>query len=465
MKIYRQICLALCLLLLLQFAAQPASADNEVTDVSVLSGCRGIDAAVPVLGSSQLIENVQSALLFEASTGTLMYAYNPDQQLHPAGLVKILTALIAIENGTLTDAVTVKESVINLISEGSRTSNLQVDEVLTLEQLLYCVLVEGSNDAALVVADHVAGSQDAFVGMMNEYAAQIGCSASNFTNVHGLHDELQLSTARDIARILAEAVKNEQFVTMYGTTFYTLEATNKSEERDLECGNHMMHQDVFEIYYDERVTGGRTGENNLGLRSLAATATLENMELISVVLGCESTVTESGIVSRIGGFDETKQLLDLGFTGYKTAQLLYENQALKQYSVQNGIADVVLGPQVSISSVIPADATVNTLTYKYNDLDDAFVAPIEKGQRMSTLEIWDGSVCLAQAELFALNDVDTYYQLIEPKKAKGLPWWGVLLIVILVVAVLAVAALFAIRFVNLRRANTAKRRAVRRRKR
>lgn len=451
MKFYRKLSLFLCLVMLSQVILLPVAAD-EVTDVSILSGCHGIDSSVPVLGSAQLAENMQSAVMFEVSTGTLMYAWNPDQQLHPAGLVKILTGLIAIENGNLADAVIVKQSVLDQISEGVRTSELKADEVFTLEQLLYCVLVEGSNDAALVVAQHIAGSQDAFVGMMNTYAQELGCTNSRFTNVHGLHDDQQLTTARDVARILSRAIQNEQFATMFGTTHYDLAKTNKSEERQLESSNHLMHQSLYEIYYDQRVTGGRTGENNMGLRNIATTAQQDDMQMVCVVMGCASKINDRAIVEKIGGFEETTKLLDQGFNGYATAQLLYDGQALKQYGVRNGIADVVAGPNVSISSVVPKDAATGTLSYQFKDVENAFEAPVEKGRHMSTVEVWCGSVCLAQAELYALHDVDVNYQQVEDKDSGGLPWWGVALIVVLVIAGGAAVYIFVARYRNIRAA-------------
>ena len=456
MNFYRKICLIMCAVTLLQAVFVPVYADEQTQDVSVISGCNGIDSNVPILGTARLVDNTQSAIVLEATTGTLMYAWNPDQQLHPAGLAKLLTALVAIENGNMQDAVTVKQSVLEQISEGVRTSELQTDEVLTLEQLLYCLIVEGSNDAALVIADHIAGSQEAFVAKMNSYAEELGCTGSQFTNVHGLHDDQQLSTARDMARILERCIQNELFVTVFGTTHYELEATNKSESRSLETSNHMMHTGLYEIYYDSRITGGRTGVNNMGLNHIATTSQNDNMMLICVVMGCESKVNDRSIVEKIGGFDETKQLLDQVYGKYTTTQLFYEGQALKQYSVSNGISDVVVGPQVSLSTVVPVDDAAGTLSYQYKDNERAFEAPIDAGRRMGTVEVWCGSVCLGQADLFAMNDVAINYQIVESKGRTGLRWWGVVLIILLAGCVVATGYMFTLRYRNMK--NAAKKR-------
>lgn len=449
MKFRRLLCMLLCLLLIMQ-AAVTAVLAEEQEDASVTKGCRGIDSFMPLLGNSQFTDNAQAIMLLEAGTDTIMYAWNQDQQLHPAGLVKILTALLVIENCQMSEIVTVPQSVVDSISKDARTTDLQPDEVLTVEQLVHCVLVQGSNDAAAALAHHVSGSQEGFVQLMNDYAKELGCANTVFKNPHGLHDVEQLSTARDMARILDKAIENEQFKTIFGTTHYTVEKTNKSEERNLESSNHMMHQEMYEIYYDERITGGRTGVNNTGLRCIATTSSQGDMELICVILGSESVINDRGIVEKIGGFYETSDLLDFAFDGYKTAQVICADQAIKQFETNNGSADVVAAPSVDIYSVVPSGATSDSLKYRYNDVKGALDAPIRKGQKLSTVEIWSGNVCIAQADLYALNDVSENRQIIHHKENSGLSGWWIFLIILLVLAVLVVITLFVIRFTNLR---------------
>lgn len=458
MTFRRKFSLIISILMLVQLVFVPVLAETEPSDTSVLNGCRGIDSQMPLLGNSEVTENAQSIVLFEANSDTLMYTWNPDQQMYPAGLVKILTALIAIENGTFTEIVTVKESVLDTVSQDARTSKLQIDEILTVEQLIHCVLVEGSNDAAAVLADHIAGSQTAFVQMMNAYAADLGCTNTVFTNVHGLHDEAQLTTARDIARILDVAIENEQFKTIFGTTHYKLEKTNKSIERTLESSNHMMHKGMYEIYFDSRITGGRTGVNNVGQRCIATTSNQGDLDMICVIMGSASDINDRGIVEKIGGFYETKDLLDLAFSGYKIAEIIFEDQAVKQYSVRNGSADVVAAPAISIRSVVPQNATSETFTYRYIDVEGAFTAPIKRGAHLSRVEIWHGNVCIGQADLYALNDVDVNYQQIIDKNKKGLPVWAIILIVVLALVIVGFAVLYGLRMYNMRRISGRKRR-------
>ena len=175
------------------------------------------------------------------------------------------------------------------------------------------------------------------------------------------------------------------------------------------------------------------------------------MTLVTVVMGSESKVNDRAIVERIGGFGETSGLLDQAFTGYTTAQILTDGQTLKQYGVRNGSADVVVGPTVSISSVVPIDHATGGLTYQYKDVDNAFTAPIEAGRRMSSVEIWYGSVCLAQADLYALHDVSLNYAQIEGNNGGRLTLWGILLILLLVIVICASGYVFYSRYRNVMR--------------
>lgn len=374
-----------------------------VQDASVLRGCHSIDAQSSLLGTGQLTDNVQAVFLYEANSDTLMYAWNPDAQMYPASLVKIMTAWIALEEGNLADKVAVTQAAVDSVPYDAASAELVPGEVLTLEELLYCLLVDSANDAAAVIAEHISGSQAAFVEKMNAYALQIGCNGTNYMNVHGLHHDTQYTTARDSARILKAAMDNEKFREIFSAVTYTVMPTNKSEARELTSGNFMTDVGSY-LYYDQRVIGGRTGVASDGRRCFAAVSEYNGMQLISVVMGCESVYKEDGYTAvTIGGFKETKKLLDAGFTGYKPSQVLYANQALIQCKVTDGDADVVLGPQTSLSTVLPEDITFADLDFRYTE--HSFTAPVETGQKVSSVQIWYGSMCVAEADLFALNAV------------------------------------------------------------
>ena len=404
MKKSRRICLILSLLMVFQLTVFPISAEVSAADTAVTAGCHTINAAVPVLGTSQLVENAGSVLLYETGTDTLLYAWNADAQIYPASLVKIMTALVVIQNANLTDAVTVSQQVLSTIPDGAVTVKLQENEVLSVQDLLYCMMVGSANDAAAMLAEYVSGSQEAFVVQMNQCAADLGCKDTVFTDPHGLSSE-QHSTARDMGRILSAAMKDETFQAIFCAFDYTVPATNRSEERILESANLLMDPESA-LYYDSRVTGGRTGAGNSGERCIAVTAEAEQLQVISIVTGAKSVYRDDGYtVTTIGGYKETKTLLDSCLSGFKPAQILYANQALKQYKVSDGASDLVVGPQVSISTILPADMDQSDLIYRYSEAASGIGAPIEKGQIISNVEIWNGSVCVAQADLYAMNGV------------------------------------------------------------
>lgn len=403
------ICLLLCFLLFMQCVPCQARAESNL-DTSISNGCNTIDGMVPLLGSDTPIESVTSAILFEVNTNTLMYAQNADVQMYPASLVKIMTALIAFEEGNMADVVTVTEGVLNTLPSNVVSANLVVNEVLTLQDLLYCMLVGSANDAAAVIAEHIAGSQEAFVLKMNQRATQLGCTDTQFTDAHGLNSE-QYTTARDMGRILTEALKNEQFCEAFGTARYTVPASNKSESRWLVTENYLLNGVDGATYFDPRATGSRTGSMDNGDRCIASVAEENGIRLISVVLGAKSVYREDGYTLKVtGGYKETTTLFDMGFDGFEPVQLFYPDQALLQSSVENGSSDVIIGPKVSISTILPSEYTHSQLEYRYDNVQGAFQAPIVKGSKQASIQVWYANICIAEAELYAMNQVPVKQQ-------------------------------------------------------
>ena len=451
------------LILLYLFCSFSVFATETGEDASVTMGSHTLDGQIPTLGNQQIVENMKSAILFDTHSDTLMYSYHADDKLPPSSLLKILTALIAVEKGNLTDVVTVQESVLETLDKDAVTVKLQIDEVLTVKDLLYCMMVGSGNDAAVILADHVMGNQQAFVAEMNKYAADIGCVNTNFTNVHGLHDENQYTTARDVARILSYAIRNEQFCEIFNAKEYRVPATNKSEERILSSQNYLINNDENINYFDERVTGSRTAVADDRTRSIASVAKLGDMELICVVMGSDSQYEKDGYTVKVfGGYNETKKLLDSCFTGYKTAQILYPNQVVLQKSVMDGSSDLMAGTHEGAFAVIPENVVQENLSFRYAN-EVSLSAPIEKGQRVSTLQIWCGNICVSQTELYAMNSVKAAGSISsQPESPRiGLHWLKAILYTVGAVTVfvlLAIALLSAVRAIRIARKNRHRRR-------
>lgn len=438
----------LIVFLMLGFCVIPSGADEKTADPSSVNGCHGLDAAAPYLGNGLLMENLQSAFLYEINSDSLLYAWNADTPQYPASLVKIMTALLVLENAELTDVVTVSESALETVSSDAISADLVAGEQITVQDLMYCMLVKSANDAAAVLAEYVFGSQQAFVDKMNARALELGCTGTTYINPHGLHEDQQVTTARDTCRILLAALEYEAFQDIFGTVHYTVSPTNLSEERFLSTNNFLMNTEPVGIYLDERVTGGRTGVTTEGFRCIASTAESGNMEVICIVMGCASTFLEnSTAVDVYGGFPETITLLDRAFDGNAMRQIIFENQILKQQTVLNGDSDVFILSPDSFSAVLPSDYELDRLTFQYTEAPGSTQAPISKGQLMGTLQVMQGSTCIAQTEVFAANDVSVAVSktgsYIDPADTGG--WWAIILVV-LVIIVAAVFVMLWLRF-------------------
>lgn len=400
MKKIRTMSLLLSLFILLNAVILPISA----TDASVSSGCHSVDASVALSDDGRLTQTAEAVILYELNSETMVYAYQPDERIYPTSMVKLMTVLVALEKGKLDDQVTVTRSALNSVAIGSVSAKLKSGEILTLEDLLYCTMIASANDAAAVVAEHIAGSQAAFVQLMNERAAELGCRSTHYSNPSGLHDEETYTTARDICRITEAALKNEQFKTIFQAVSYTIPATNKSDPRELKTTNNMALPG--NKYYDERVTGGKTGSTDKGGRCLTVTASSGDMELICIVMGAKATYETEVSISQYGSFEECKELLDYAFSGFSYRQVFFDGQSISQYPVQGGANQVVTQPAASASTVLPNDLDKSLLRWVYSQKDTVLTAPVEKGQSIGTVQVWYGEKCLAQTDMVAMNAVE-----------------------------------------------------------
>lgn len=431
-------CLLLCLLLGM---AMPVFAAE---DLSVTAGCHSVDAAQSLSDKGALTETAVAAIIYERNSNTMVYSWNPDKQIYPSSMVKLMTALVALERGDLSEEVKVTKRALNSVPPGSVSTGLLAGEELTLEQLLYCLMVASANDAATVIAEHIAGNQETFVAMMNDKAQALGCTGTHFSNVHGLHDEETYTTARDVCRITDAALENEVFRTMFTAESYTVPATNKSEPRELWTTNHMMSTHSRKDYYDHRVTGGKTGATDEAGRCLVATAEGGGMEIMTIVMGAKPEYTANGLaLKRFGSFEETKVLLDYAFDNYAYRQIFSVGQSASQIPVENGTNHVITCPAVSAATVLPKTLDPAELSWKYAEVESVN-APVEKGQVLSSLQVWYGTKCLAQTDLVAMNGVPVYrapVPVTPPDEVDNTAIWTV--VVILLCAVIALGILVA----------------------
>lgn len=366
--------------------------------------CNGLGATVSLDNSGKQLDTAKSVILYEMNTDTLVYGYDADRLTDPTGLVKLLTVLVALEHGDISDMVTVKQSTLNTVAVGSVSARLKAGEEISLEDLLYCIMVSSANDACAVVAAHVGGDQASFVRMMNEKAKSLGCTSSKFTNAHGLSDDAQYSTARDLAIITKAALGNERFRQMFGLTNYTVEATNKSDVRNLKTTNNMMREDLRN--YDSRVTGGKPAAATTTDRSMICTAQVGTANYLCVVLNAKGIASEDGLsIVRYGIFEEMSALLNYAQQKFEIRQILDDSQAMYQYAVANGESGVVLRPSRDVSVVLPVEYDVEQLSFGHSVNMAELSAPLVQGQKLGELTISYGNLIMGSCELLAMNAV------------------------------------------------------------
>ena len=196
-----------------------------------------------------------SAVIMEDTSDTILYAKDMDTTLSPAGAVKIMTCLLALENSQLDDQVTMTETGVSGVTDGGAHISSQLGEVFTMEQCLYALMLASANDIALQVAEQIGGSVDAFVQKMNDRAKELGCTNTVFTNPTGLPDDNQHTTAHDLALIMQAAIRNDSFRTISGATSYTIPATNVSGGTRNLTSSFTMTDPASASYYEGCIGG------------------------------------------------------------------------------------------------------------------------------------------------------------------------------------------------------------------
>lgn len=260
----------------------------------------------------------ESAILIEATTGTILYEKNAKEMRYPASITKIITVLLALENGKMDDQITFSEDSVRK-TEGTRIG-YDVGETISVESCIYSVMLGSDNQCAYALSEYIGGTYDNFVEMMNERAQKIGCVNTHFNNPHGLPDDNHYTCAYDMALITAEAMKNASFRKVFATKQYNVPATNKFEARLINNHHHMVLDKDANYHYDG-ITGGKPGYTSLALNTLVTTATQHNMELICVVMKTSST-----------HYSDTRNLLNYGFQNFSLVNISENEKTYTQDS-------------------------------------------------------------------------------------------------------------------------------------
>lgn len=257
-------------------------ADAFAADLCVVTGDQTLD--------SVSLEQAQKGVLLDLKDKSVLYAQGAYDKVYPASITKIITALLAFKNSNMDDVVTITQENITL-EEGSQVVGFQVGDQVTMDQLVHCLLVYSGNDAASAIATHVGGSTENFVAMMNEYAAQLGCTGTHFTNPHGLQDENHYTTPYDIYLMLKEALKYPEFMEITQLPSYTVTFQHSDGSEDSVSLTATDHYLTGEANAPKGVTvlGGKTGTTSSAGNCLALLCQNSYGEpYVSIVMGAST---------------------------------------------------------------------------------------------------------------------------------------------------------------------------------
>ena len=332
----------------------------------------------------------KSALLMDAATGTVLYEKNAHEPLAPASVTKVMTMLLimeAIDGGRICwdDMVTASEAAA---AKGGSQVYLKVGETMSVAEMVKSIAVSSANDCACAMAEHIAGSEGAFVDMMNTRAEELGMQDTHFVNCTGLDDSEDAkdhkTSAYDIALMSRELLTNHPDIKKYTTIWMD---TVRNGAFGLSNTNKLVR------FYNG-ATGLKTGFTSAAGYCLSASAQREDLELIAVVMGCETSAER---------FTACKSLLDYGFANY--AVIVPQIPEAAAIPVKLGVRDTVAAVPSQQSAILIDKAQKSLVSYQ-TSLEESVTAPVSKGQRLGTLSIMAGEQILAQIPLVAEEAVE-----------------------------------------------------------
>lgn len=346
--------------------------------------------AIFTLGNTVVIAEVEtdakSVILIEQSTGEVLYEENPDEKLPIASVTKIMTMLLiieAVDNGQikLDDMVSVSE---NAMSYGGSTMFLEAGEQLTVSDMLKGIAVASANDGCVAMAEHLDGSENAFVERMNKKAAELGMANTNFMNTNGLDADGHYSSARDVAIMSRELSKHKK---IFDYTSIWMDS--------LRDGKFQLANTNKLIRFYNGANGLKTGSTSKALCCVSASAEREGMQLIAVVLGAPTSAKR---------FSSAKALLDYGFANYKKEAVTTEGEIIGEAEVKKGIEKSVGYYAKESFSVLKQKSDTAQTEYEVM-LDEPIYAPITKGDKLGVVQIKtpEGEHSI---DLLAANDIN-----------------------------------------------------------
>lgn len=394
----------------------------------------------------------KAAILVDMDTDYIMYELNAYDRMYPASITKVMTGLLvveAVQNGTLTmdQIITAGDTAWQGLDYTSSNQNIQPGEQMSVEDLLYCLLVPSANEAANILAVAVAGSIENFVGMMNAKAVELGCTGTNFVNPHGMPDENHYTTAYDLYLIAKAAMQYEDFCTIVGTAEYYVDATNMSGQRHFYNTNGLLSNMRYSGYYYQYATGIKTGSTDAAGYCLLSSAEKDGQHLICVMLGCENPTDEAGNIQRLQ-FSQSSDLFEWGFSNFSVHSILETTEPVDEVAVTLSTESdyVAVKADGTLEAQLPNDITSEDFEWVI-DLPESVEAPVQAGQVLGTLTVTLNGESYGTVNLVAVNSVERSQWLVFQQRANEIlhSWEFLLAVVLIIVVIIALTVLVKIR--------------------
>ena len=340
--------------------------------------------SVPALAYKPTFDtHAKAAILYNVDTDTVVYEDNADKRMYPASLTKIMVAVLLVEKNEKLEDLTL--TVSQEIYETYRYSDaviagFETGEKVNGHDLLAYTMVKSCADAAALVAEYVAGSESAFVEMMNKKAAELGMKNTHFENCHGLHDANHYSTARDMCILTKYAMQYSLITDVVKVARYTT-------KNDITLAATNLLIDPTSGYYYQYATGFKTGYTNEAGRCLASTATYDGMTYISVLLGCPPQ--ENSLIDRYE-FTDTAELFRWAFNNFSYRSVLKKTETVDSIPIDYSwdYDTVNIRPQKEVYALIPTDADESTIEVKTEYVKKKLEAPVKKGTAVGVIKVY-----------------------------------------------------------------------------
>ena len=344
-----------------------------------------------------------AAILIDEDSGRILYSRNANARLPMASTTKIMTAVLALESLKLDAKVTISANVVATIGS---SMGLQKGQVLTVEQLMYALLVPSANDAAVALAEAAAGSTQAFVKKMNEKAKALGLSNTHFVNPHGLNAANHFSSAKDLATLTQFAMQDPIFRRIVGTREFTIAMPGEETPHKFENHNLLLNWQAW-------VTGVKTGSTPYAKNCLVASGTRDGVSVISVLLGAADDKLR---------WSESKALLNYGLSLYPRTVLADKGEVITELPVPDRLDRRVrlVADRSLVVSLFKTDVVTSTVR-----LDRDVTLPVRVGDVFGTIEFSLDGKSLGSADLVAALPVEraTIKMILEHQRSSGPPLW------------------------------------------